>query len=1356
MLQSIHGRPAAVVWQLLLGTLLVLLLASCGGGGGPEPAPPGGTVGGTVGGLVVSASSGEALSGVAVTAGSRRATTGADGRYSLAGVPLAATQVVSFALAGHAPSHATVAVVQDSTSVANARLTPVGASVDFPASGGATIVVPNSSAKVVLPAAALVTASGASATGIVTARVTPIDPTADPANMPGNFTARTVSGGLETIESFGALNVQLSDASGARLNLAPGQTATIRIPLATRSTAAPATMPLYYFDEGVGLWVAEGAATLRGTAPSQYYEGTVGHFTTWNVDQPIETIAVTGCVQDMTGAPVTAPLVRSEGIDYSGSAVVAGAATGSFSVPMRRGGVALISADALGRTSNGVRIGPFETGTALSACLVLGDGTPVVTLQPTDQAGSESGFVVFQALATGNAPLRYQWQRSGVAVPGATGSSLRLSPLANADNGASYRVVVTNDVGSATSEPARLTVRQLPPLILDQPASVQVDFGAPASFAVQPSPQGAPLTFQWQRNGQAIPGATQASYTLAAAVSSDNGAEFRVSVNNAVASVVSSVARLTVIPALAPQITQQPASVTVTAGQVATFRVTATGSTPLTYQWKRNGQAIAGANAASYTTPAVAQADSGAVFSVTVGNPGGNVTSTSATLTVSAAIVAPQIVQSPQSAAVNAGSTATFEVTANGTSVAYQWQRNGVDIGGANAASYTTPATMLADSGASYTVRVSNSAGSVVSAAAVLTVQAVAPAISRQPQSVTVAIGQVATFSVSATGTAPLTYQWRRNGQAISGATSASYTTPAVSAGENGALFTVVVGNVANSATSNAATLTVTGTSGAGQYLLGFSGPSVQGAAIQFANGSQTIDANALSAVRAVSPTGASTIEAAGTAALLYQPTFEATVSGGQVSNLRERFAVYFKNGRLYKLDLLATGDVPTSQLVSSLTPNQVCGNSWSAQGADAANGIDLADATRSWIFLRGPGADGVCGTPDDRYRAVRLNMLATADALAIGEPLAEIGAANGAFAGLVVREGNLVRRLDANLLNPTTLFTLPAGAFFNAGVSYGGSLPGIWLFRAGDGLYGYDLASSALQPTRLATLSVGEQASSDLPIAAKGGLGYVALNGDTLARVLRLNGLAEATSVATGIGGTIEQIDATATRVVFLVRYDLGLTTLQSVPEGGGTATSLLQDDDTWITTSAVVSGENVYATQQSIDVVSSASVYRTVVVGADGGTRETRNGTAILGALFAASTPIASLGSDWYAVLLADNLSATTGYGGSTLRAEAGATRAPLVTYGQVQPTPESLVLPGGIGLLQYGQPGLLSYYTLGSSTAVDLIHFDSDAPGLTKVTNFNPTTLRAPTQRERALQLHRFALRKPPQGLNPRPLR
>ena len=87
----------------------------------------------------------------------------------------------------------------------------------------------------------------------------------------------------------------------------------------------------------------------------------------------------------------------------------------------------------------------------------------------------------------------------------------------------------------------------------------------------------------------------------------------------------------------------------------------------------------------------------------------------------------------------------------------------------------------------------------------------VAPSITTQPQNQTVTAPATVTFSVTATGTAPLSYQWNKNGAPVSGATSASYTTPATSAVDNGAVFTVAVANSAGTVISNAATLNVNG-----------------------------------------------------------------------------------------------------------------------------------------------------------------------------------------------------------------------------------------------------------------------------------------------------------------------------------------------------------------------------------------------------------------------------------------------------------------------------------------------------------------------------------------------------------------
>src|SRR5579883_1130336 len=118
--------------------------------------------------------------------------------------------------------------------------------------------------------------------------------------------------------------------------------------------------------------------------------------------------------------------------------------------------------------------------------------------------------------------------------------------------------------------------------------------------------------------------------------------------------------------AVAPTITAQPASQSVTSGASVNFTVTATGTEPLSYQWSRSGSLIEGAVAPTYSTVATA-ADDGATYSVVVTNPVGSVQSAAATLTVAGIQTAPVITTQPADQSVTAGQTATFSVVATGT-----------------------------------------------------------------------------------------------------------------------------------------------------------------------------------------------------------------------------------------------------------------------------------------------------------------------------------------------------------------------------------------------------------------------------------------------------------------------------------------------------------------------------------------------------------------------------------------------------------------------------------------------------------------------------------------------------------------
>lgn len=446
-----------------------------------------------------------------------------------------------------------------------------------------------------------------------------------------------------------------------------------------------------------------------------------------------------------------------------------------------------------------VDFGSVPVGATMNQSLTLNNsGASAVTISQVNASGT--GLTV-----------------GGVALPAT------VNPGASVTFTASFAPSATGDVsGSVSFMNQQLrqvfgvgwhgTGKAVASLISVQPASQSILAGQTATFSVTANGT-APLSYQWMRNGAAISGATSATYTTPAETTSDNGAQFSVIVSNSAGSVTSTAATLSVTTSpVAPSVTTQPANRTVFAGQTATFSVTASGTAPLSYQWRKNGASIAGATSATYTTPAETTSDSGAAFTVLVSNSAGNVTSNSATLTVNPDPTAPGITTQPASQTITAGLTATFSVTAAGTApLSYQWQKNGVAVSGATSSSYTTPSETTADSGAQFSVVVSNSAGTATSNNAILTVNSapVPPSITTQPSSQTITAGLTATFSVIASGTAPLGYQWQKNGAAISGATSSNYTTPAETTADNGAQFSVVVTNSAGSATSNNATLTV-------------------------------------------------------------------------------------------------------------------------------------------------------------------------------------------------------------------------------------------------------------------------------------------------------------------------------------------------------------------------------------------------------------------------------------------------------------------------------------------------------------------------------------------------------------------
>ncbi len=368
------------------------------------------------------------------------------------------------------------------------------------------------------------------------------------------------------------------------------------------------------------------------------------------------------------------------------------------------------------------------------------------------------------------------------------------------------------------------------------PLNQAVAEGMAATFSVSDRGPNVPVTYQWYKNGTALPGETDATLTLSN-VHADDAGNYYALATNAYGTTTSGNATLVVGAYAAAAITLQPSNQIVTAGGMASLSANATAAPAPALQWERQA---AGANAFIPLSGAgpfsgvrsgnliisnVTMAMSGDAFRLVATNDLGQNISSSATLTVNPALAAPGIAQDPASQTIVVAGHTTFSASATGNPMpSYQWQTffsgNGTwgnltedsIYAGTATANLTISHTTLLMNGTVFRLVAFNSQGTANSGNATLTVTPMAlpppPSFVNAPLEQTVLLGKSVSFSVTISGTAPFSYQWLKNGKPIKGATKATFSISKVTLSDAGN-YSVLVTNPGGHITSDSVPLTV-------------------------------------------------------------------------------------------------------------------------------------------------------------------------------------------------------------------------------------------------------------------------------------------------------------------------------------------------------------------------------------------------------------------------------------------------------------------------------------------------------------------------------------------------------------------
>jgi Domain of unknown function (DUF4214)/Immunoglobulin I-set domain/Immunoglobulin domain/FG-GAP-like repeat len=357
---------------------------------------------------------------------------------------------------------------------------------------------------------------------------------------------------------------------------------------------------------------------------------------------------------------------------------------------------------------------------SLSGSIIDGPGpvAPTISSQPRGSNVSFGDTAYFEVFADGTNPLAFQWSKDGVnlvdggRISGSTTNSLSITQAQSTDAG-SYTVIVRNAQGSVTSNAAALTVSLIPPPVFySQPSDTTVIQSNSFDLTVYASGSGT-ITYQWYKDGQLLPGATYSYLPIANVTFSDAGS-YQVTATNAAGTTWSNAASVTVIAGTPPTIVTQPQSQDLYAGQSSQLGVYATSNAAVTYQWFRNGTAIAGATSFTYYIWSASSSDSG-IYTVVASTAAGSATSAAAFVTVKMNLPPVVTIQSSTDSYAQGNPASFSAIAAAGTPpLTYQWYHNGSAIAGATTWYFSISSLTAADAG-EYYLTVTNPNGATTS-----------------------------------------------------------------------------------------------------------------------------------------------------------------------------------------------------------------------------------------------------------------------------------------------------------------------------------------------------------------------------------------------------------------------------------------------------------------------------------------------------------------------------------------------------------------------------------------------------------------------------------------------------------------